>query len=281
MNGPTVYQHPGPGQHYGGVDVDQSTKRCNKCHEKKPLSEFSKLAQSRDGFNYRCRQCERRRFKEYRSKNPDYYKNQKPQKVELERRRREGNKACTSCGLVKSLEDFHLRRGAQDGRMSRCGDCVNAERHTEQQRARYRQRYQRNRDAILEWHRAYHHVNREKRRTKSRRWYEANRHKAKARSSRYRRQYPEKTREANRQRRERVRAAGGNFTGEDVLRKLREQKNRCYWCRSPLKGSYEVDHVIPLIRGGSNTAGNICCTCRSCNRRKSGKMPHEFSDRLF
>jgi hypothetical protein len=34
----------------------------------------------------------------------------------------------------------------------------------------------------------------------------------------------------------------------------------------------ELDHIVPLSIGGSHTADNVACSCRSCNNRKSDSV---------
>ena len=46
------------------------------------------------------------------------------------------------------------------------------------------------------------------------------------------------------------------------------RKPLCYKCKTKL--ATEVDHVRPLIRGGSNTVGNLRPICVSCNRKSGG-----------
>lgn len=41
-----------------------------------------------------------------------------------------------------------------------------------------------------------------------------------------------------------------------------------YTLKSPDPGSYEVDHVIPLARGGTDTLDNKQASHRACNREK-------------
>jgi len=54
-----------------------------------------------------------------------------------------------------------------------------------------------------------------------------------------------------------------------------EQQALCYWCFDTLT-TYEVDHVIPISRGGSNCKQNIVLACRSCNRQKHNKLISEW-----
>lgn len=46
--------------------------------------------------------------------------------------------------------------------------------------------------------------------------------------------------------------------------------NYCAYCRQDLKNvKYELDHVIPVKRGGLNWASNFVPACSSCNRKKN------------
>jgi hypothetical protein len=47
-------------------------------------------------------------------------------------------------------------------------------------------------------------------------------------------------------------------------------KGRCVECGS--QGNLEFDHIIPISKGGSNTARNIQLLCERCNRTKSNKI---------
>ncbi len=53
---------------------------------------------------------------------------------------------------------------------------------------------------------------------------------------------------------------------------------RCRWCRSvvPLH-LREIDHIIPIARGGGDLISNLCLSCRKCNRTKHAKLPEEFA----
>ena len=46
-------------------------KRCSKCGETKPLTEFNKDKSTRDGLRYECRDCSREYFRQYRQENKE------------------------------------------------------------------------------------------------------------------------------------------------------------------------------------------------------------------
>lgn len=50
----------------------------------------------------------------------------------------------------------------------------------------------------------------------------------------------------------------------------RRDQGRCVKCES--RDKLEFDHIIPVSKGGSNTARNVELLCQDCNRRKSNKI---------
>jgi hypothetical protein len=50
----------------------------------------------------------------------------------------------------------------------------------------------------------------------------------------------------------------------------RRDQGRCSRCSS--RENLEYDHIIPVSKGGSNTARNIELLCQDCNRKKSNKI---------
>lgn len=59
------------------------------------------------------------------------------------------------------------------------------------------------------------------------------------------------------------------------------QQGRCYWCNQKYGSKFELDHIIPLARGGEHRPGNFALSCRRCNRSKGAKLPAEFAGRLI
>ena len=52
---------------------------------------------------------------------------------------------------------------------------------------------------------------------------------------------------------------------------LKQYDYRCAYCQKPLK--LEMDHVIPLSKGGTHTRETIVPACRACNAKKGNKIP--------
>ena len=84
-----------------------------------------------------------------------------------------------------------------------------------------------------------------------------------------------------RARRARERGADGSHTAEDVRKILENQKNLCAACTKKLimsgSGKYQVDHVVPLSKGGSDWPHNLQILCPSCNHRKHAKDPFDWA----
>lgn len=64
---------------------------------------------------------------------------------------------------------------------------------------------------------------------------------------------------------------------------------RCYICGrktdKALRGTLdplapELEHIIPIARGGTNTYDNVACACRACNHKKRDLLPEEMDGGL-
>jgi len=49
----------------------------------------------------------------------------------------------------------------------------------------------------------------------------------------------------------------------------------CAYC-GQVGGILEIDHIIPISRGGFNQAANLTTACVKCNRQKRTKTPPEY-----
>jgi 5-methylcytosine-specific restriction endonuclease McrA len=76
------------------------------------------------------------------------------------------------------------------------------------------------------------------------------------------------------------RGNGGTHTAADISSQFTRQKGLCFYCHEKLL-AYHVDHVMPLVRGGSNGPENLVIACPSCNMRKNARHPMDFAGVLF
>lgn len=53
---------------------------------------------------------------------------------------------------------------------------------------------------------------------------------------------------------------------------------RCLYCGEECGDDGHIDHVIPVVRGGSNASWNLALACGSCNLRKRDRTPWELGD---
>jgi hypothetical protein len=70
---------------------------------------------------------------------------------------------------------------------------------------------------------------------------------------------------------ERVINTGRERIPKEVQREVwRRDNGKCVECGSQEK--LEYDHIIPVSKGGSNTARNIQLLCEKCNRKKGASI---------
>lgn len=75
---------------------------------------------------------------------------------------------------------------------------------------------------------------------------------------------------ANRQRNHRRRVSiKGEFSAQEWKELCEKYDNRCLCCGE--KKALEIDHVLPVSKGGANTIDNLQPLCVSCNRSKGTK----------
>ena len=58
---------------------------------------------------------------------------------------------------------------------------------------------------------------------------------------------------------------------------IRQQHGICAYCGTDNR--LEIEHMVPLKRGGSNDSGNLQVACRQCNKRKGIQTDEEFRHR--
>lgn len=221
-------------------DNPDEQKRCSKCGETKPRSEFYVKDPKSGRLFAWCRECH---------KKPQL--NPRPVIVAGEPR------VCSQCGAMKEDSEYRPSRGV-------CRDCE----------ARYRASHAD--DAKVRWQK-WSRENPQRNRAKSRRHYKRHQTEEVARARDIRAADPEKSvatvrkwQQANpeahkrlsQRRRAREAGAEGDYTVEEWEALKARYEYTCLWCR---RREPEIrlspDHIVPLAKGGTSWIDNIQPLC--------------------
>lgn len=104
--------------------------------------------------------------------------------------------------------------------------------------------------------------------------------KERARNRERHKRNPEAKRCHVRKRRAMLRNAEGTHNHKDIAALLEKQGHKCVYCDADLKNGYDVDHIMPLSKGGSNWPDNLQCLCPPCNGKKWCKDPDDFAKEI-
>lgn len=137
----------------------------------------------------------------------------------------------------------------------------------------------RNRDKVAAALSKYRQTHREDRNAAARLAYHVDPDKGRARTKAWRALNPEGVRAHAMTRLVRKRNIGGRYTADDVRSLMMLQKGRCVNCKCDIRKKYHVDHVVPLSKGGENTARNLQLLCVKCNLSKHAQDPIDWAQR--
>lgn len=121
--------------------------------------------------------------------------------------------------------------------------------------ARYAANHQ---DRLAESQRKYKETHPERRRASVKKWDDANKHARRLHAH---------TRRARKT---------GKVSRDIAQRLLALQRGKCACCAKRLNRKYEIDHVVPLARGGAHCDSNMQLLCPRCNRSKGANDPVSF-----
>lgn len=72
-----------------------------------------------------------------------------------------------------------------------------------------------------------------------------------------------------------------NFSAKERLAIYRKTKGHCYLCGEFVDfDSFEIEHRIPLSKGGTNDLDNLFCACHCCNIIKHDIYPQDFWEKI-
>lgn len=158
-------------------------------------------------------------------------------------------KFCRKCQTEKPIEEFWNCKTFPDGKQAWCKVCGRA--------------------ATKAWVEKNH----ERQKESQRRWYQENREDHLERTAQWSANHLPQKAEYRRARRARLVGADGETTDELTQARMAYHGYRCIYCGGPFE---EVDHAIPLDRGGSNWPANLVPSCVKCNRSKYTRTIWEY-----
>lgn len=170
-------------------------------------------------------------------------------------------RVCIDCSQAKDLAEYYLYTNGKP--YIRCKACHKLKK--QQNRQQYPKTYASYQQRIY-W------LDPEIARKRSRDWAADNRSKVSEINRKHSKKYPEKMREKRARRRARAEKNGIFFITSKE--KLKLYKSPCFYCGS--KVSIQLDHVIPIARGGRHSIGNLVAACAKCNNQKKARYIMEW-----
>jgi 5-methylcytosine-specific restriction endonuclease McrA len=230
--------------------TDQPTKICAHCKIEQPVSLFGRAPKRTDGLRPWCRTCRKIEKREDRQRN-------KEKRQAWDQAYYQHNKA------------IYRARGKEWARA-----------HPEEMAGYSRRWIERN----PEKRKAVEAASEKKRDRKARavwrrEWWSKNSERLTALNRARRKARPEAFAIFDRNKRAKRRLAKGTHAPEDIADIRRLQGGLCAmpFCREALADNDEtVDHIVALVKGGTNDRKNVQLLCRRCNCRKRDKDQIDF-----
>ena len=243
-------------------DQKELMKKCTKCKEEKPFSNFG--ARKDRGIGARksaCKSCETIFATNRRKENPEKaaavaakYRAKNPEKI----------KALFAAWYVANPEKVKKNSAAWYA--------ANSDKAKADSKA-YRES---NPDIVKASQKAWRLANPERDRERKAEYYIANKDRVNAYSASWVAANPEAKRIHNQNDRAKRRSGSGILSKGLAGKLFKLQRGKCACCGLPLGDNYHLDHITPLSRGGSNEDSNIQLLTQRCNNQKHGKDPIDF-----
>lgn len=163
---------------------------------------------------------------------------------------------CKWCEKAKPVDDFTFENKSQNRRKHYCKEC---------NQERLKKYYYKKRPELLAKKKASYLENKPKYLEKSRKYREENPEKVKAAMTEWVSAHPGNLRKNNKKRKAVLRGATAKAISVKELESLLSKP--CFYCGS--KDDIQIDHVVPIARGGLHSIGNLAPACKSCNSSKN------------
>lgn len=275
-------------------------KRCSKCGNEYPATTefFGKCKTAKSGLFSYCRECNKKRQREYFHSEEGYKKRRESIDKNLAANKERNSqlnphadasktKICGGCNRSLSVLEFSIERIRGDGLHGFCKSCAN------ERQAKYRaDNLEKARETSNRNVKRWRENNPEKAavlsKESSARYKEKNLEKVQERNrrnvKRWLKENPEYRAIANTRRRARKKSLPNDFTLEDWQYALDYFNGCCAICGRQAKDLFgertiAADHFIPMSKGGGTVPENIIPLCHGidgCNSKKHAKDPAQW-----
>ena len=217
----------------------KTTKICTKCKQEKELSEFSIRDIKRQYYKSHCKNCDR------------LYRQENAEAIRIKRK------------IYDNKNKEKIRASDKEYRRN----------NSDKIKEYSKEHYEKNKEKIREQKKKY----REENKIKIKEYRQKNREAISKRNSIYRQTEDYKISKRNSSHKRRAIIKSGNINTIE-LKELLNNTKHCYWCNKKLnENKIQIDHYMPLSKGGTHTIDNIVISCPKCNLTKNAKDPYEFA----
>ena len=246
--------------------VSETTKTCTKCGETKPatLEFFSEDSRTKNGLKHQCKSCQAQQGLKDRKK-----ANERQKKYRLNSRKK----------VAEQKKKYYLENREKIAEYNKKYKLENREKIAER-RKEYRLE---NREKIAEYAKKYRLENYEKFSEYNKKYFSENSEKIAEYNKKYHLENPNISREKNRKRRAlKLQNGHSPYTEDEVLDLY---GTNCHLCNQPIdlesprrtgapgwEFGLQIDHVLPITKGGSDTLENVKPAHGKCNVKKSSKI---------
>ena len=171
-------------------------------------------------------------------------------------------KICNTCNEYKQETEFNKNKGSPDGFSYICRKCASTKNkkrylNIQEELKNYSKKYRKNNyKIVLEKNVIYRHEHPDKARKYRDGWRFKN---------------VETIRQHTRNRRAKLKNSFGTITKQEWQDLLETYNYTCLKCKRN-DVSLSLDHVVPIVLGGTNTIDNAQPLCKSCNSSKGIKI---------